>query len=314
MIAGRSMEARAPQAAGRHVAAVVLTWNGRDDTLRCLESLERSAWPRLTLVVVDNASTDGTAEAVAARFPGAEIVANDRNVGFAAGMNAGMRRALELGADHLLLLNNDTVVDPGMVGALMEALGRLPDAGALNPLVLYADRPDVVNNAGLRFDPRRGYNGRPHGMGERDRGQFDRVREVDAACATAMLVPAEVAREVGLLDDDLFIYMEDVDWAMRMHAAGRRCYLVPAARLWHRVSVTWGGENAPAVAYYTTRNTLAVCERHAPMRGPRARLRRLETVGANLLHALRARRPDRNLRAVVQGWGDYRRGRMGARP
>lgn len=309
-----SAEPEAPAVSVPHVAAVILSWEGRDDTVGCLDSLERSDWPRLTPIVVDNASTDGTAEAVAARFPRAELVRNQTNIGYTGGMNEGIGRALEIGADHLLLLNNDITVDPGMVRALAQAAEALPAVGALSPLVLYEDAPDVVNSAGLSFDPRRGYNGPPRGMGERDRGQFDGPCEVDAASGTAMLMPAGVVREIGLLDPDLFIYMEDVDWSLRARERGYRVYLVPEARLWHRVSVTWGGEHAPTVGYYTTRNTCVVCARHAPMGRARSLLRTLEIVGANLVHARRGRLPLDNARAVMQGWRDYRRGRMGRRP
>jgi GT2 family glycosyltransferase len=296
-----------------HVAAVVLNWNGRDDTLACLESLGGSDWPNLTTIVVDNGSEEEIEPAVAGRFPDAVLVRNSSNLGFPAGMNTGMRRALELDADYVLLLNNDTVVDRAMVRKLVETAAQQPDAGIVSPLEFLSDEPDVVSSFGLRCNPRRAYQGPPLGQGERDRGQFRGVREIDSSAGTAMLVPIPVVREVGLLDEDLFFYMDDIDWSLRMRKAGRRIYAALEARIWHGVATTSGGADSPRVTYYHTRNTFVVCARHAPMRGPRAALRHGEILVANLLHALRCRRRLANVAAVFAGWRDYLRGRLGAR-
>jgi Glycosyl transferase family 2 len=137
------------------VAVVVLSWNGREDTLACLDSLRRVEHEPLSVIVVDNASVDGTADAVAARHPEAELVRNAANLGYAGGMNAGIRRARELGADHVLLLNNDTEVDATFVGALVEAAAAHPDAGALCAKVLFAEPADRIWFAGADYDPRR---------------------------------------------------------------------------------------------------------------------------------------------------------------
>ena len=295
------------------VAVVVLNWNGREDTLACLESVAASEWTPSATIVVDNGSEQEIAGALAQRFTGALLVRNRENLGFAGGMNAGLARALELGADFTLLLNNDTVIDPAMLGILVEAAREHPDAGILSPLVLYRDAPGTICNAGLRFDPRRGYWGRPLGMGERDDGRLSGVREVDACSGTAMLVPSDAVREVGPLDEALYLHVEDVDWSLRMRAAGRRTYVVAGARLWHGVSRSTGGEYSPLIAYYGTRNRFVVCARHAPLRGPRAALRHAELLFTNLVHARRGRRPLANARAVLSGWRDYRRGRLGRR-
>ena len=151
-------------------------------------------------------------------------------------------------------------------------------------------------------------------MGERDAGQFRGVDEVDASTGTAMLVPASVERQVGLLDEDLYLYIEDIDWAFRMRrSAGKRTYVAYEARLWHRMAASSGGEDSPTVAYYHARNTFVVTARHLPMRKPRAALRSAEILLANLVSALRSAHPLANARAVSAGWLDYLRGRLGAR-
>jgi GT2 family glycosyltransferase len=116
------------------LVAVVLSWNGREDTLVALESLRG-----IETVVVDNGSSDGSADAVAERFPELQLVRTGVNLGFAGGNNVGIRRALDLGADWVLLVNNDATVEPGLVEALADATAARPDAGVLACKVLFAD-------------------------------------------------------------------------------------------------------------------------------------------------------------------------------
>lgn len=279
------------------VIAVVLSWNGREDTLACLRSLEAED---VEVIVVDNASEDGTADAVT----GAELILNERNLGYAGGMNVGIRRALERGADAVLLLNNDVEVEPGAVAALVRALDG---AGAVCPVIVFADDPDRVWYSGASFDPRRGYNGRhrtdlPAGAVETDR-----------ACGAAVLVPRDALEQVGLFDESLFAYAEDTDWSLRARAAGFPLLVEPRSRVRHKVSASTGGEGSESALYYGTRNGLAVAERHAPLEPIGTWRRRAVILLAHAAQAILARRPAR-ISAVVSGWRDFRRGRFGARP
>ena len=287
------------------VAAVVLSWNGREDTLACLRSLLDE---EVEAIVVDNASTDGSAEAVAREFPDVELIRNSENLGYAGGMNTGIRRALERGADHVLVLNNDVELEPGAVRALVaEADG----AGAVCPLITFASDPEIVWYAGAPFDPRRGYNGRHRGFG-RPAGQFTDVAETDRACGAAMLIPRAALEQVGLFDEDLFAYAEDTDWSLRARKAGFPVRVVPGARVRHKVSATTGGEGSETALYYGVRNTLTVCERHAPLGRLGTWCRRAVILLAHAAQALLARRPSR-LRAVLAGWRDFSARRRGAR-
>jgi GT2 family glycosyltransferase len=296
-----------------HVAVVVLTYNGRDDTLACLASLEGLRWDRLTPIVVDNGSTDGTIEAVREQFPEVVAIRSDENLGFAEGNNVGMRAALAAGAEYVLILNNDTFVDPDLIEALVGEARHRPDAGALCPLIRYADPPDRIWYAGARFDPRSSHNGRHTGYGERDNGQYHTVREIGRATGAAMLVPREVIERVGYLDRRLFLQVEDVEWSLRMRAAGYRILFVPQGVVHHRVGMSSGGERSALSAYYEMRNTLVVCSRHAPLRWPGRLRRELGVLGVHLLHARLAPHPIANARAVIEGWRDYRAGRLGPR-
>ena len=286
--------------------AVVLSWNGREDTLACLDSLQG-----VETICVDNGSTDGSADAVAERFPEVELIRTGVNLGFAAGNNVGIRRALERGAGWVVLLNNDAVVEPGFADALAAAAGRHTDAGVLASKVYVLEQPDVLWYAGGSFNPLLGYSGRVRGAGRRDDGSFDEEIDVDWATGAAMAVSRPALERAGLLDEELFAYLEDVDWCLRIRAAGLRVVYVPAARAWHRVSASTGGPASPTSLRYHCRNTLAVSERHRPLPRVATGARRAVVVGTHLLQALRKPRRVQAVWAVVRGWRDYRRGRMG---
>ncbi len=284
--------------------AVVPTWNGREDTLACLDSLRD-----VKVVCVDNGSSDGTAHAVERRHPEVELIRNGTNLGFAGGSNAGIRRALQRGADWVLLLNNDAIAEPGLVPALERAAAERRDAGVLACKVLFADAPDTLEYAGARFHVLLGYSGRQRGYGRRDDGRFDELRDVGRATGAAMAVSRAAIERAGLLDERLFAYVEDAEWCLRIRAAGFAIVFVPDARVRHRGGSSTGGRASPTALYYHARNTLAVCEQHRPLpRGLRA-FRCGVVIGTHLLQA----RGRDAARAVLDGWRDYRAGRMGAR-
>lgn len=296
------------------VVVVVLTWNGRADTLACLASLAKTSYAPVKVVVVDNGSSDGTVEAVATEHPQAELVRSEANLGFAGGNNLGLARALELGAAHVLVLNNDVEVEPEAIGALVRAAGRLDSVGALSPKILFADPPGCIWFAGARFDPRRGYNGRQRGYGRPDGTEFGSVSETDRACGAAMLVPRAVLERVGVFDENLYLYSEDTEWSLRAREAGYRLWVVPDSRVVHQVSASAGGESSPATLYYGLRNTLTVSERHAPLGPFGTWRRRVVMLAAHGAQALLSHRRRDGLRAVRDGWRDARRGRLGPRP
>jgi GT2 family glycosyltransferase len=287
-----------------NLAAVVLNWNGGDDTLAALESLAG-----VETICVDNGSVDGSAERVAERFPGVELIRAGQNLGFSGGNNLGIRRAVDRGADWVLLLNNDAVADAGLPAALERAAAIRPDAGVLACKVYFAEPRDVLMYAGGRVNLRLGYWGRQEGFGERDDGRFDALRDVDRATGAAMAVSRPALERAGLLDEELFAYAEDADWCIRIRRAGLAVVFVPDAKVWHVGSASTGGLSSPTSLYYETRNMIVVAERHHPLpRGARA-LRRGVVVGAHLL----AVRSPAGLRAVLDGWLDARRGKLGKR-
>jgi GT2 family glycosyltransferase len=284
-----------------NLSAVVLNWNGGDDTLAALASLKG-----VPTICVDNGSTDGSDRLVEQRFPNVELIRTAANLGFAGGNNIGIRHALGLGADWVLLLNNDAVAEAGLAAALDRAARARPDAGLLACKVLSEDGR-TVQYAGAGFNKWLGYSGRVRTSGP------DELRDVARADGAAMAVSRAAVDQAGLLDLELFAYVEDVEWSLRIRRAGFAVVFVPDARARHKGSAATGGRASTTNLYYDTRNTIVVAERHARLpRGLRA-ARRAVVVGAHLAQA--ARHPSRSeaMRAVLAGWRDARAGRLGQR-
>jgi GT2 family glycosyltransferase len=286
------------------LVAVVLNWNGGEDTPRALESLGG-----IEAICVDNGSSDGSDAEVERRFPGVELIRTGANLGFAGGNNVGIRRALERGADWVLLLNQDAVAGDGLADALARAAAARPDAGVL-ACTIYLEG-DVLQYAGASFNALLGYSGR--GSYGRRGAPAGGLRDVARADGAAMAVSRRAVERAGLLDEELFLYVEDVEWSLRIRAAGLAVVLVPDAKVWHRGSGSTGGSASTANLYYDTRNTLVVCERHRPLPPGLRALRRGVVVGAHLVQAARHPAPRAAAGAVVAGWRDFRAGRLGAR-
>lgn len=299
--------------AGWH--AIVLSWNGREDTLRCLESLTRVEHPDLAIVCVDNGSADGTQRAVRERFPQVILIEAGANLGYSGGNNLGLRYALEHGARWMMLVNNDAIVAPDVIVGFERVAEEHPGTGILAGKVYFADRPRTIWFAGQRVSELLGYSGRPRGYGRTDGPRYEKACSTDRAVGALMAVSREAIDAAGLLDEDLFAYVEDVDWALRVRDAGFEIVLAPGARAWHRVSASTGGEaTSTHTLYYGVRNTVIVLERRRPLGTVGNALRRVSILAAFTLHALT--RPNRReaLRAVREGFSDARSERLGPRP
>lgn len=242
---------------------VVVNWNGREDTLACLASLRTLDEGPLDVLVVDNGSTDGSVPAIRAGFPEVELIETGRNLGFAGGSNIGIEAALAREAEFILLLNNDTVVSPGVVRELVAVARAMPDVAAVSPKIYYHADPTRVWYAGARWVAALA---RFEHIGKEtleDGVQSDgQPMDTEYACGCAMLLPARSLRRVGLLDTGLFLLYEEVDWCFRARRAGLRCLVVPRARVWHKVSASFGGKLSPLYMYFDVRNRLFWAERH----------------------------------------------------
>ena len=249
----------------RTLAVVVLSWNGAALTRDALRSLMAcrvpEAW-RIHMLVVDNASTDGSPQMVRDEFPQLELLALAENRRFAGGNNAGIQRALELGADAVMLVNNDVVADPGLVEKLIAALGDEPTAAAAAPLIYFAPPSDRIWYAGGRCRPWLAHSSH-RAIRERDHGQYRSIEETGYLTGCCLMAKGEAWRSVGLLDERYFIYAEDADWCQRARAAGYKLLFVPTARLWHRVSASSGGAMNAWKVYQRLRANVTLWSRNA---------------------------------------------------
>jgi GT2 family glycosyltransferase len=220
-----------PQPLVPRVSVVIPTWNGRELLLHALEALERQDYRDYEVVVVDNASSDGTVEAVRARHPATRLIVLPTNVGFAAGVNAGITGSR---SEIVVLLNNDTEVEPGWLSALVEAFDRHPEVGICASKVLMFDDRARIDSAGDQL----GLFPSQIGHGALDSDRFAEEREILSACAAAAAYRRAVFDTVGLFDERFFAYVEDVDLGVRAQLAGFRCLFVPGARVYHHASAT----------------------------------------------------------------------------
>lgn len=219
---------------------ILVNWNGKEVTLDCLRSLAQVKYPQFRILVVDNASTDGSVESFRAEFPGAELLPLPENRRFAGGNNAGIRYALDRGAEILLLLNNDTTVDSTFLDCMVDAYRREPAAGIVAPKIYYHDQPETIWYAGGRISFWTGTM-RHIGIREKDHGQYDSAADTGYATGCCILTGRNVVERIGLLDESYFMYGEDADWSLRAQRAGYRVIYEPRARVWHKISVSAGG-------------------------------------------------------------------------
>jgi hypothetical protein len=233
------------------VSAIVVNWNGGAMLQDALASLLAQTWPALEIILVDNASTDGSVEqAVRAFGDRLVVVRNARNEGFSRGNNIGFQAAK---GEWMFLLNTDAVCDPDAIEALMRFAADKPDVGQLACRVVRADQPNFFDSVGLLLYPD-GVS-RPRGWEEKDLGQYDQAEEVLAPHGCACALRKVMLDRIGGFDEDFFCYLEDMDLGVRGQLAGWKCWYVPTAQVRHRKSAT-AGNYSVFKAFHVERNRL----------------------------------------------------------
>jgi hypothetical protein len=221
--------------ASARVWAIVLTHGGAEQiTADCIASLLRQDYDALTVLLVDNASLDGSGARLHERFPQIEYLNTGGNFGYSGGNNRGMRFALDRGADYLLVLNNDTVLEPSCVSWLTRSADRSERLGAIAPKILFFDDPARIWYAGGDYVGFQILGRHRRELEFDDPKEPARLEPMTFATGCCFLMPAAAARDVGLFSEDFFIYAEDVELSLRLNRAGYRMYYQPAARLLHR--------------------------------------------------------------------------------
>jgi GT2 family glycosyltransferase len=253
--------------ASRSVWIVVLNWNGLSDTLACLESLRALHYAERRILVVDNGSTDGSLAAIesAGSRLAIDIIETGKNLGYAGGNNLGIRYALDRGADFVMILNNDTTVDPMLLDELVGAAERHPSAGCFGPWIFYMQEPDRLWFSRSEWEPGASAFTAP-GKGRPASECRNQTTDTEYVCGAALFFRADVVRKIGLLDERFFLVYEDSDWCFRARRAGLGCLMVPAARVWHKIGTSFGSEASPLRGYFSTRNKLLWAEKNVSRR------------------------------------------------
>lgn len=267
------------------VYTIIVNWNGKKDTNVCLRSLQKVKKSTIDfhVVVVDNGSSDGSVEYIKKNHPWVEVLETGENLGFTGGNNFGIRHALARNADYIWLLNNDTIADPNVLSFINVFDDQT--VGAAGSKIYFAsghefhhdkyaskERGHVFWYAGGRIDWNNMYASH-RGVDEVDHGQYDKTEMTPFITGCSFVVRSEVVRKLGMLDDSYYLYLEDLDWSVRIQRAGYKTLYVPSSVIWHVNAGSSGRPGNPLHEYYLTRNRLFFGLRYAPVRTKIALLR-----------------------------------------
>ena len=241
--------------------AIVLTAGGEEITAACIDSLLVQDYPALTVLLVDNASPDGSGPRIRDRYPSIRYLNTGSNLGFAGGNNRGIALALANGAEHVVVINNDTVAEPRCISLLVEAAATSTRVGAVSPKILHHIEPDRLWFAGGDFSPMRAI-GIHRRASERDAAdETGAIQSMSFATGCCVLFPANVARETQGFAEDFFLYCEDAELSLRLVRAGYRLYYQPAARVYHR-QLPVSADPTPFQIFLRDRNRRRIARRH----------------------------------------------------
>lgn len=240
------------------VYIILLNYNGYKDTIDCIESLSNIIYKNYKIVVVDNNSTNNSQEEITKYIEDKDrviFIKSEKNLGFSGGNNLGIEYALKQEADYICLLNNDTVVEPNFLNPLVDTMENDKKIGITAGKIMYYDNKDIVWSAGGFIDDKKAI-GNNFGIDKLEDTLENKSREVTFLTGCLQLIRRDVIEKIGLYDHEYFLYMEDVDFCKRTLNSGYKLVYVPESKIYHKVSVSTGGQVSPMVIYYMTRNRL----------------------------------------------------------
>lgn len=243
------------------VYILILNWNGKKDTINCLESVKKIDYPDYNIVIIDNGSSDDSVEEIHKKFKDIKIIKNKENLGYAEGNNVGIRYALNNKADYIWILNNDTIVDKNCLTKLIQTAELNKDIGIVGSKI-YDYGTNRIQYLGIKnlflnlllFK-------KIVGGGKEDNGQFDSFTDVDAVAGCSTLIRLEMLKKIGLFDKKLFLYYEEVDLFVRAKKAGYQLKVAPKSHVWHKGSAT-AKKVSGFVRYYIARNNFIFAKRY----------------------------------------------------
>jgi len=241
------------------ISAVVLNWNGCHVLDNCLRSLYNQTYRPLEIIVVDNGSTDGSVDFLREKFHSVHLIRNDKNLGFGAGNNIGIRASQ---GRYIMMLNNDTRLDPNCVEELKRSIEKDERFGACASKILLESRPDIIDGVGIVVCP----DGLSFGRGRlQKRERYDEEEEIFFASDGACLYRREMLDDIGLYDEDFFAYADETDMGWRAQLAGWKCIYSPKAIVYHHHSTSSGGRVSFFKAFLVERNRIWVALKNFPV-------------------------------------------------
>ena len=241
------------------VYIVIPNWNGKDLIGKCLDSVLAQT-NSSNIIVVDNGSTDGSQEFIKKSYSDINLIEQDKNYGFTGGVNAGMERAIDAGAEFVALLNNDAFVDNKWLKHLLKVSSQDPNVGIVTSKILRADKKHIDSTGdfysiwGLPF---------PRGRNEIDNGQYDQQTTIFGASGGASLYKVAMLKQIGLFDQDFFAYFEDVDISFRAQLAGWHVRYAPSAVVYHEVGAT-SSKMGNFSRYHSSKNFMLLYAKNMP--------------------------------------------------
>jgi GT2 family glycosyltransferase len=241
----------------KKVSIVIVNYGNPKDTLDLLDSLVHVSYPRLEVIVIDNGAKSDRTDLYQARLKKVEVYNLPKNLGFAGGVNSGINKAL---GDYILLLNNDTVVEPGFIEPMVDVLDHYKEVGMVSPKILFFNPSNILQYAGAKSISTWFGRGKKIGFGKIDGPNYDESGETGLCNGACLMIRKEVVEDVGLLSEDYFMYYEEHDFCFRAKRYGWKCYYVARSRIYHKQSMSIGKDN-PIKNYYLSRNRLLFMRR-----------------------------------------------------
>tara|TARA_B100000745_G_scaffold74466_1_gene44928 strand:+ start:698 stop:1537 length:840 start_codon:yes stop_codon:yes gene_type:complete len=223
------------------VTVIVLNWNGKELTIKCIESLKKVNYSNINILVVDNGSTDGSVDTLKEKFPEVSILALENNLGYAGGNNRGFDSLEADPPKFVIFLNNDTIVDENFIEPLVKQLLTKKHAGQTVPKIYYENDPQLIWYAGGIVNLWTGsiYHS---GIRQNDGPDYSKTHKTKYATGCCFCMRYNEFKEFGGFDENFPMYAEDVDLSLWIRSAGKQIWFVPASKIWHKVSASIGGE------------------------------------------------------------------------
>lgn len=247
-----------------HVAIIVLNWNGKKDTLECLESLQQLDYIDYEIIIADNGSSDDSLRTFSSLYPKITLINNKKNLGFAEGNNKALEYVLQRSFDAALLLNNDTTVSPSLLKEFVKLSKQYPKS-ILGAKVYLHSQKTVFDHFGGNWNLSKGEFDL---VGHREKENFlswENPFEIDYVCGCSLFARTSAFKEIGLLDPKFFLFWEESDFCFRAKQLGYTILVCPQAKIWHKVSASFVG-GKPHTIYFWWRNRLLFIEKNLSLK------------------------------------------------